>query len=251
MIDRIATVSEKLAEARRTGKKVAPLSDDLRPQSEAEAAAIREAVMRLRGSRHGGWKVSLSHAGELIASPILKDSIFTSPARIEWRQNASLGLETELAFRFKRAFPDIGEVVTVQSTLEAIDVVMPAFELLDSRYEKGFGSPRLDLLADHLGNFGIVLGNHIPDWRTRNLGALTLSLALLAPAAETIKGAHPLGDPMAPLLALAKHLANEGSAIASGDLVITGSWTGVRHLTIGSSAMVTVEAQTALQLTIG
>ncbi len=56
---------------------------------------------------------------------------------------------------------------------------------------------------------------------------------------------------MAPILALAKHLANDGSAIAPGDLVITGSWTGVRHITVGSSAMVTVEAQTALQLTIG
>jgi len=127
---------------------------------------------------------------------------------------------------------------------------MPAFELLDSRFETGFGSPRLDLLADHLGSFGIVLGTALQDWRGQDLAAVAMSLTLAGPSNETLIGAHPLGDPIAPLVALAKNLAREGSSIARGDVVITGSWTGVRHIPPGSSATVKIGGDTVLELSV-
>lgn len=251
MDDRVRIVAARLEEARRTGKKVPRLTDDVRPRDEREAALVRDAVMRLRKSRHVGWKVALSPAGEVIASPILSDGLLTSPARISRLQPASLGIETELAFRMKRPFPVAGETITAQSTLDAIDAVMPALELLDSRYETGFASPRLDLLADHLGNFGIVLGAALQDWRKRDLAAVAMSLALAGPTSEAVNGAHPLGDPTAPLVALAKHLARDGHSIAAGDVVITGSWTGVRQVSAGSNATVIVDQKAALELSVG
>ena len=151
----------------------------------------------------------------------------------------------------KRPFPVAGETITAQSTLDAIDAVMPALELLDSRYETGFASPRLDLLADHLGNFGIVLGAALQDWRKRDLAAVAMSLALAGPTSEAVNGAHPLGDPTAPLVALAKHLARDGHSIAAGDVVITGSWTGVRQVSAGSNATVIVDQKAALELSVG
>jgi len=251
MDDRVRIVAARLEEARRTGKKVPRLTDDLRPRDEKEAALVRDAVMRLRKSRHVGWKVALSPAGEVIASPILSDGLLTSPAHISNLQTASLGIETELAFRMKRAFPATGETVTGQSTLDAVDAVMPALELLDSRYETGFDSPRLDLLADHLGNFGIVLGTTLQDWRERVLATVAISLALAGPTSETVSGAHPLGDPIAPLVAFASHLARHGHSIAPGDVVITGSWTGVRRVYAGNHAMVKVDDTVMLELSVG
>lgn len=244
-------MAARLEEARRTGKKAPRLTDDLRPRDEKEAALVRDAVARLRRSRHVGWKVALSPAGEVIASPILSDGLLTSPAHISRLQTTSLGIETELAFRMKRAFPVAGETVTAQSTLDAIDAVLPALELLDSRYETGFDSPRLDLLADHLGNFGIVLGTALQDWRKRDLAGVAMSLALAGPTSETVSGAHPLGDPTAPLVALAKHLARDGHSIAAGDVAITGSWTGVRQVFVASQAMVKVDDIVVLELSIG
>jgi 2-keto-4-pentenoate hydratase len=250
MNDRVRLVAEKLAEARRTGKKVTRLTDELRPRDEREAASVRETLMRLRRSRHAGWKVALSRAGELIASPVLSDGFLTSPARVSLGQAASLGIETELAFRIKRAFPVGGEMVTRPSVVEAIDAVMPALELLDSRFEAGFSSPRLDLLADHLGNFGIVLGAPLQNWRERDLTTLKISLTLTGSTTETINGSHPLGDPIAPLFAFAERLADEGGSIEPGDVVITGSWTGVRTIAAGSRAVVTVDEDVALELTV-
>jgi 2-keto-4-pentenoate hydratase len=151
----------------------------------------------------------------------------------------------------KRAFPVAGETISAQSTLDTIDAVMPALELLDSRYETGFGSPRLDLLADHLGNFGIILGSALRDWRERDLAAVAMSLALTGPSPEIVSGAHPLGDPIAPLVALAKHLARDGDSIAPGDVVITGSWTGVRQVPVASLATVLVDKNIVLELTVG
>jgi 2-keto-4-pentenoate hydratase len=251
MDDRVRIVAARLEEARRTGKKVPRLTDDVRPRDEREAALVRDAVMRLRGSRHAGWKVALSPAGEVIASPILSDGFLTSPTHISKLQTASLGIETELAFRMKRAFPVADETISAQSTLDAIDAVMPALELLDSRYEAGFGSPRLDLLADHLGNFGIVLGPALQDWHERDLAAVVMSLALAGPIPEVVSGAHPLGDPIAPLVALAKHLARDGHSIAPGDVVITGSWTGVRQVSVASLATVSIDRNVVLELSVG
>jgi 2-keto-4-pentenoate hydratase len=251
MVDRVLMVAASLDEARRTGAKVPRLTENLRPRDEKEAASVRGAVARLRNSRHVGWKVALSPAGEVIASPILNDGVLTSPAHVSRPRTTSLGIETELAFRVKRAFPAAGDTVTVQSTLDAIDAVMPALELLDSRYETGFDSPRLDLLADHLGNFGVVLGTALQDWRERDLAAVTMSLALAGPTSESVSGAHPLGDPIAPLVALASHLAREGNSIAAGDVVITGSWTGVRRVYAGSHVMVKVDDAVVLELSVG
>jgi 2-keto-4-pentenoate hydratase len=251
MDDRVRILAARLEEARRTGKKIAPLNEDVRPRDETEAAAVRAEVMRLRKSRHAGWKVALSPAGEVIASPILSDGIFTSPAHVSRPQTASLGIETELAFRMKRAFPVAGETISTQSTLDAVDAVTSALELLDSRYEAGFGSPRLDLLADHLGNFGVVLGGVLRDWRKRDLGGVAMSLALAGPSAETVSGAHPLGDPIAPLVALATHLARNGESIAPNDVVITGSWTGVRQVPVASVATVLVDEDVVLELCLG
>ena len=115
----------------------------------------------------------------------------------------------------------------------------------------GFGSPRLDLLADHLGNFGIVLGTALPDWRERDLAAVAMSLALAGPKPETVSGAHPLGDPIAPLVALAKHLARHGNSITPGDVVITGSWTGVRQVSAASHASVIIDENVVLELSVG
>jgi len=223
----------------------------VRPRDEREAALVRDAVMRLRKSRHVGWKVALSPVGEVIASSVLSDGLLTSPAHISSPQIASLGIETELAFRMKRAFPVAGETITAQSTLDAIDAVMPALEILDSRYETGFDSPRLDLLADHLGNFGIVLGTALQDWRERDLAAVAMSLALAGPTSGTVSGAHPLGDPIAPLVALARHLARDGHSITPGDVVITGSWTGVRQVSVASHAMVIIDDNVVLELSVG
>lgn len=251
MDERVQVVAARLVEARRTGQKIARLTEDMRPRDEREAALVRDTVMQLADSSHAGWKVALSSSGEVIASPILRHGLFTSPAHIPNLQTSSLGVETELAFRMKRAFPVLGETISVQSAIGAIDAVMPALELLDSRYETGFGSPRLDLLADHLGNFGVVLGAALQDWRGRDLAAVAMSLSLAGPRHETVSGAHPLGDPIAPLLALAKHLAREGNSIARGDVVITGSWTGVRHISPGSVATVKIGGDTVLEVSVG
>jgi 2-keto-4-pentenoate hydratase len=251
MGDRVRILAARLEEARRTGRKIPRLTDDARPRDEREAAAVRAEVMRLRKSRHAGWKVAVSPAGEVTASPILSDGLRTSPAHVSSLQTESLGIETELAFRMKRAFPVTGEAISAQSTLDAIDAVMPALELLDSRYEAGFDSPRLDLLADHLGNVGVILGSELRDWRKRDLGAVAISLALAGPSSETISGAHPLCDPIAPLVALARHHARNGESIAPGDVVITGSWTGVRRVAAASVATVLVDENVVLELSIG
>jgi 2-keto-4-pentenoate hydratase len=78
-----------------------------------------------------------------------------------------------------------------------------------------------------------------------------MSLALAGPTSESVSGAHPLGDPIAPLVALASHLARDGHSIAPGDVVITGSWTGVRQVSVASHAMVKVDDTVVLELSVG
>jgi 2-keto-4-pentenoate hydratase len=248
---RVRNLAAQLEEARRTGTKIHRPTGDLCPRDEKEAASVRDAVMALRHCRHVGWKANLSPEGELTASPVLSEGLMTSPAHMSIPRTVSLGIETELAFRMKRNFPLVGETISAQSALEAVDAVMPAIELVDSRYQAGCGATRLDQLADHLGNFGVIVGNELPDWRVRNLNAVAMSLVLAGPNPETIKGVHAVGDPFAPLVALAKQVARKGESIAAGDVVITGSWTGVRPVPVESLWKVLVDDDVALQLSFG
>ncbi len=192
--------------------------------------AVQSRAMALGGARIAGWKVALPPDGVVLSAPIFASDVFASDAVLPIRGRMGHGVECELAFRIDRALParPVGGYST-DGLAPCVGGVMPAFELLQSRLADGFQSPRPHLLADNLGNGGVVLGAARVDWRASDLANVGIELRVNNAVTLSKQGGNPVGDPFRAVVALANHLAGRGLSLEPGQVVMTGSYTGVLH----------------------
>jgi 2-keto-4-pentenoate hydratase len=200
----------------------------------ADAYLVQQATVAASGSAIAGWKVALPPDGETIAAPILAlDVVRTggSPERFDQLKN---GVELEIAFRIDRTLPTRPpEGFGVDEAMAAIGAALPAFELLASRLPDGFASPRVQLVADCLGNGGAVLGSPRDDWRNDDFTAIGVEVAIDGKSIVNTRGGNPVGNPVRAVAALAEHLHRQGLTLEPGQFVMTGACTGVHHLRPG------------------
>ena len=130
-----------------------------------------------------------------------------------------------------RAEPEIAFVVgrriegaaTIPEVLKATDAVLPAIEIVDTRYASAFRLP--DSIADNAGAARVVLGT-----RARrpadlvDLGVLGCVFRSRA-GVDTAAGGAAMGHPAAALVWLAQALAARGEALEEGTIVLTGGLT--------------------------
>jgi 2-keto-4-pentenoate hydratase len=223
-----------LLHARRSGNRIAPLPDACRPRTEAEARAIQNEVTRQLGDAIGGWKAALLPDGDFLCAPIFKRLIAQSPARMPAASVPPLAVEAEMAFRLDQPLPPRPAAgFRADDIAGSIGAAMAAIEILDSRYQAAFASPRLDLLADHLGNGAVVVGEAVADWSGFDRANLAVSLDVNGVRVVERAGGNPVGDPLRVVLAFAAHTARHGLAVTPGQIVITGSYTGVHSASPG------------------
>ena len=130
-----------------------------------------------------------------------------------------------------RAEPEIAFLVgeriqaptTVEVVLAATEAVLPAIEVVDSRYAAPFRLP--DSVADNAGAARIVLGPQAR--RSADLVDLAvLGCVFSCPGGiETAAGGAVMGHPAAALVWLAEALSARGEAIEPGSVVLSGGLT--------------------------
>lgn len=201
------------------------LPQSCRPQSDADAYQIQDAVVRQLGETVGGWKIgAASAAAAAFYAPIYTSMIRPSPASYSEAELRLIGIEAELAFRLGRDLPARPEPydraeVTAGATLH------PVIEVVDLRYSDFRSLDRLSILADNFSNGGLVYGAAVPDWERLDLGRTTIMVTEDGePFADSSAGAAR--DPVAALVDFANLMNRQGGARA-GTLVTTGSWTGM------------------------
>jgi 2-keto-4-pentenoate hydratase len=211
--------------AARGGAPVHELPPSCRPQSDADAYEIQDAVIRWLGEPIGGWKVgTASAAGAAFCAPIWMKMIRPSPAAYDAGELRLIGIEAEIAFRLGRDLParaaayDRAEVIAGTS-------LHPAIEVVDSRYADFRSLDRLSILADNFSNGGLVYGAAVPDWEKVDIGQTAIMVTEDGePFADSAGGAGR--DPIAALVEFA-NLMNGRGGTKAGTFVTTGSWTGM------------------------
>lgn len=245
----IRQVAELLVAAR-TGKyRLDSLPEALRPRSVADAFAIQDAVLALLDQRVGGWKVGLSPDGEGTAAPLFAALIHASPLEIPAEAVPLLGVEGEIAVRIGRDLPPQDKPYDRAEILDAIDAVCPAIEIVDSRFRDYVGTAAEGKLADNLGNGGFVYGAPVSDWRGLDLTALPVRLTIGGKTFTDKIGGHPSGDPIKPVIWLANHLTGRNGGLKAGQIVTTGSCTGMPRAQPGDTVIVTFEHLGSAQVT--
>jgi 2-keto-4-pentenoate hydratase len=211
----------------KAGKPLAGLDEELRPRSFAEAYAIQDVVTRARGD-WGGWKVGApSLEATPLCAPLYRSGLVMSPARLKDADYRFRGMEAEVAFTFVRALPPRSAPYGRDEVLSAISTAHPGLEVVESRYAEPSKADAFSAAADSQGHRGYVVGPPLLDWRGLELKTLPVSLLVNGQPAVERSGGNTSGD----VFRLLVWLANEGSVrlggIRAGDVVTTGSTTGL------------------------
>jgi 2-keto-4-pentenoate hydratase len=223
---RIARASEMLLAVRHGGAATHGLGDAA-PADEREALAIQQEVLVRRGGRIGGWKCA-TPPGKAVSQALLDArGIMPAPAHVAVPKGARIGIETEIAFRMGRDLPAKATPWTREEVAEAVAACFPAIELVESRYADMTAVSPFEAMADNIAHAGLVLGADVPDWRERNLNDLAVHQMAGAAVQVARRGANPAGDPLLSLTRLANHLHGFGLQLEAGQVVTTGSWTGL------------------------
>ena len=218
--------------------------------AELDAGLARQ-LERLGDRDVGGWKVGLtSGAARDGMGPgfrpfgyILEERVFPSGKQLALADFASVGadsvrmgadsvrvsVENELCFRLGEALPGDADRDAV---IAAIDCVAPAFEIGEARLPPG--ATAAERLADNLGQYAVVVGPEVRrPWAAFDFDAVVVALKRNDAPVQTVAAAGHIDDHFASIAALARQLARFGRRLATGDRVITGSYTRCRVAAAG------------------
>jgi 2-keto-4-pentenoate hydratase len=231
--DRAARAATLLVEARRSGEGLAELPTDCRPGSANEAYAIQDAVAQRLGAIEG-WKTGAPGPdAEPAYAPIF--TVIAAPGRFPAATQRLFGIEAELAFRLARDLPKRDRPYTRDEAVAAVAGMHPAIELVDTRFADFAAVDALSKVADNQSNGALIHGPAVAGWQS-----LDLDLAR-PPITVTIDGkvaarttGNSGGDPLRLLTALANHCTGRTGGLREGDMITTGSITGLVFAKPGS-----------------
>lgn len=231
--DTTQRAAEMLLGVRRGGAKLAGLGAAA-PADEAGSWAIQRAVLAATGGRIGGYKCATPTGKPPSGALLDAAGLVRSPARWPLPAGASIGIETEVAFRMARALPPRGTPWTRAEVMDAVAGCFPAIELVVSRYADAGQVSLTEAMADNVAHAGLVLGEDVPDWRARDLDDLLVRQTADGVVQVERRGANPAGDALLSLTRLANHLHGFGLQLEAGQVVTTGSWTGLLSVPAGT-----------------
>jgi len=190
------------------------------------------------GQRGGAWKVGGPRTDvEPTAAPIPFSSLHASPARLPALGFHMIGIESEIAFRLGRDLPPRAAPYGEEEIAAAVSEALVAIEVCDTRLANWKAASPLWRLADFQLNAALVVGSGTENWRaidfTRQRAELWIDGALSLEAT----GAHPYGNPIRLLPWLAAHNMGRCGGLHAGNIITTGTWTGMQFVTPGAAVI--------------
>jgi 2-oxo-3-hexenedioate decarboxylase len=131
-------------------------------------------------------------------------------------------VEAEIAFVLNKDIKGPG--ITAEEVLEATDYVLPALEVVDSRYID-YTFTGVDVIADNNSAARVILGERGEDPHAFDLTKVQVHLLRNRQLMEEGQGADVLGHPGNAVAWLANFLADRGTYLIQGQIVISGGMT--------------------------
>lgn len=226
-----AEVARQLLDAYGSAEPIAPLTSTYDDMTLEDAYAIQLLqVHELTGAGRvvKGHKVGLTSAAmqrllgvhEPDYGHLLDDFFFLEHAPIPLDRFLQPRIEPEIAFVLGK--PLCGPGVTVPEAIAAVDFVLPALEIVDSRI-RDWKIGLFDTIADNASSGAVVLGS-----TPTELGAIDLRLAGAVltrngTVVGTGAGGAVLGSPLTSLVWLANTVGARGVTLEAGHVVLPGA----------------------------
>lgn len=225
--------AEMLRRAVESRTAIQPLSNENPSLSLTDAYSIQGIGLEMAiadGKRLCGYKMGLTSRAkqrdvnvfEPIRGYLLSDMEVEKGGTLDTSMRIHPRVEPEVAVVLRE--PLWGPDVSLRQVQASLALVVPALEILDSRFE-AFSFKLPDVVADNTSASGFVLGRDNLIDRLSELSLLGVTVKKNGVILETGAPAAVLGDPLLSVVALAKLLAKEGKRIEPGMVILTGGIT--------------------------
>jgi 2-keto-4-pentenoate hydratase len=223
-----------LASLRREHRQQSGLAASLVPPDKVTAYRIAGMVAEELGWPVLGWKIA-AFKDEMQQAlrtdqPIYGRTYFVkeTPHTVVHALLASPIPEVEYQAKLGADLPPRAKPYSQDEVTEAVASLHPGLELAECRFIHDASFPPLPaILADGAGCGTIVYGPAIEDWRKRDIAGQEVTLSSNGRLRRKGTAAAALDHPMAPLTWLANELSRTGVGLKAGQMVSTGTLTGM------------------------
>ncbi|SOY60041.1 4-oxalocrotonate decarboxylase [Cupriavidus taiwanensis] len=247
--DTIARLAEHLENAELQREAVRKITDEHPDMDWDDAYAIQDAIRarkQARGTRIAGLKMGLTSFAKMrqmgVSDPVygfLTDyGACMDGAAIDTGTLIHPKVEAEIAFVLKA--PLKGPGCHIGDVLAATDFVVPAVEVIDSRYEN-FRFDLKSVIADNTSSARFVVGGTHRGAEGLDLKNLGVVLEKNGEVVATAAGAAVLGHPANSVAMLANMLGARGRELPAGTFIMTGGVT--EAIAVAAGDCITVRYQ--------
>lgn len=176
----------------------------------------------------GGWKVGArSPEAEPTCAPLAQSLIFLEGVSLPPGLLRLRGVEAEIGFKLAADLPPRTRPYEIAEMAGFIESVHPTLEIVESRYADWKQVAPLSVLADSNSNGALIIGLAIAAQSRDGYSALNVSLKFNGAEKCVATGGNPAKDLLRLLTWLANHCAVRGGGLRKGQVVTTGSHTGM------------------------
>ena len=242
----IAGLAEHLENAELQARDVLKITDEHPQMDWDDAYAIQDEIRRrkeARGHRTAGLKCGLTSFAKMkqmgVETPVFGfvSDYMSRPDGGEIRIDELIHpkVEAEICIVTKTALKGPG--CHMASVMAAVDFVLPAVEVIDSRY-RDFKFDLKSVIADNTSSSRFVIGGRSRDLDELDLRTLGVVLEINGEVKTMAAGAAVLGHPLAAVAMLANHLGARGQEIPAGTFIMTGGVTEAVAVKAGDSVLI-------------
>lgn len=255
---KIAELAEHLENAELQAFDVTKITDDYPDMDWEDAYDIQWEIRRrkeTRGTKVIGLKMGLTSYAKMkqmgVETPIyafLAD-YFNVPdgGAVKIDELIHPKVEAEIAIITNK--PLRGPGCTVAHVLAATEAVLPAVEVIDSRY-RDFKFDLKSVVADNASSARFVTGGNVKRAEEVDMKTLGVVMEINGEVVATGAGAAVLGHPAASVAMLANMLAERGEEIPAGTFIMTGGITAAVGVKAGDSVCVRYQDLGTVSLTL-
>ncbi len=245
-------LAESLWRARLAGEIVEVPAGDA-PTDEASAYALQHAITRIAeadGATVAGYKLGATTQGAIdvlqvpgaFLGPMFSRWCVESGADVALASGQAFLIETEIAAGMRADLPSRSEPYSGDDVADAVEWFAAAFEIVAARFAGGVKGNGPLVIGDSGINSSFVCGSRVTDWRDLDLSDVAAKLTVDGEAvAEGSSSVSVLGTPLAAVTWLANHSEAAPRGLRQGDIVTTGSCTGLSPVKAGQSVSAGIE----------
>lgn len=231
-VEALAEAADLIWDSWSAGATIKELPESLRPASRRDGYAIQSLLARKSAAGLSGWKIAAtSKAGQQhigvdgpIAGRLLTEKCFANGCTIALAGNSMRLAEPEFAFRVGRALEPRTSSYTIDDVVAAMDALIPAIEIPDTRLANFVTAGDAALIADNACGREFVEGVASgADWRGVDLSKHVVRANVGARYSRDGIGANVLGDPRIALTWLVNELSGLGITLNAGEILTTGT----------------------------